>query len=126
MTLLFNHVFTHKFFLFQNGRTEITEVLPKFLSELSSSESDVSSESTAVSPMPGICDKILVKPGDQVEAKQPVAVIIAMKMEYVLKAPRDGIVKSVNADVGQSVAKGAVIIEFEQEEEVKPANPEKE
>lgn len=106
---------------FQNGRTQISEVLPKYLSELSSAENEESSESTVVSPMPGICDKILVKVGDKVEAKQPVAVIIAMKMEYVLKAPRDGVVKGVNADVGQSVAKGAVIIEFERKEEEETA-----
>lgn len=67
--------------------------------------------------MPGVCDRILVKPGDRVEDKQPVAVIIAMKMEYVLKAPKDGVVKSVNASVGKSVAKGDVIVAFEEEEE---------
>lgn len=69
--------------------------------------------------MPGICDKILVKPGDHVEANQPVAVIIAMKMEYVLKAPRNGIVESVNAELGKSVAKGEVIVKFEENEEPK-------
>lgn len=67
--------------------------------------------------MPGICDRIMVKAGDHVEAKQPVAVIIAMKMEYVLKAPKDGIVKSVNASVGKSVTKGDVIVAFEEEAE---------
>lgn len=75
------------------------------------------SESTAVSPMPGICDKILVKAGDHVEAKQPVAVIIAMKMEYVLKAPRDGIVKSINATVGKFVAKGEIVVAFEKDDD---------
>lgn len=67
--------------------------------------------------MPGVCDKVLIKAGDHVVAKQPVAVIIAMKMEYVLKAPKDGIVKSVNASVGKSVAKGDVIVAFEEETE---------
>lgn len=94
----------------------MNEIPPKFLSQISLSESTASG-STVVSPMPGVCDKVLVKVGDHVEAKQPVAIIIAMKMEYVLKAPKDGIVKSVNASVGKSVAKGAVIVAFEEEEE---------
>lgn len=93
----------------------MSEVLPKFLNQISVGESTTSG-STVVSPMPGVCDKIMVKPGDHVEAKQPVAVIIAMKMEYVLKAPKDGVVKSVNASVGKSVTKGAVIVAFEEEE----------
>lgn len=72
--------------------------------------------------MPGICDKILVQPGDTVEVNQPVAVIIAMKMEYVLKAPRTGIVKSVNAIVGEGVAKDAVVVSFEEDETDEPKN----
>lgn len=94
----------------------MSEVLPKFLNQISVGESTASG-STVVSPMPGVCDKVLVKAGDHVEAKQPVAVIIAMKMEYVLKAPKDGIVKSVNASIGKSVAKGDVIVAFEEEAE---------
>lgn len=66
--------------------------------------------------MPGVCDKILVKVGDQIDADQPVAVIIAMKMEYVLKAPRNGIVKSVSGQLGKNVAKGDVIVAFVEEE----------
>lgn len=76
--------------------------------------------------MPGVCDKIMVKVGDHVEAKQPVAVIIAMKMEYVLKAPKDGIVNKVNASIGKSVAKGDVIVAFEEEEEEEKTRQEEE
>lgn len=35
--------------------------------------------------MPGIIDKIFVNVGDEVQPGQSIAVIIAMKMEYVLK-----------------------------------------
>lgn len=40
-----------------------------------------------------------------------------MKMEHVLKAPRDGVVKSTGA-VGTNVAKNAAIVTFEDEDEV--------
>lgn len=65
--------------------------------------------------MPGVFDKILVNAGDRVKANTPVAVIIAMKMEYVLKAPRDGTVERVSTKLGQNVAKGEVIVKFEDE-----------
>lgn len=98
----------------QHGKTEFHLTLPKFLEELS--KVSVSSASTVVSPMPGICDKVLVKVGDHVKANQTVAVIIAMKMEYQLKAPRDGIVKSA-VTAGKNVAKDQVVIAFEEEEQ---------
>lgn len=89
---------------------------PKFLSERSNESASAAATSTIKSPMPGVCDKILVKAGDRVEANTPVAVIIAMKMEYVLKAPRDAIVKSVSTKLGQNVAKGETIVRFEDEQ----------
>lgn len=96
-------------------------VEPKFLAEQHSEQKSTSS--MVVSPMPGVCDKILVKVGDEIEANQPVAVIIAMKMEYVLKAPRNGTVKSVSSRLGKNVAKGDVIVAFVEEEfDEKPKN----
>lgn len=68
-----------------------------------------------VSPMPGVLDKMLVQPGDRVRAGEPVAVIIAMKMEHVLKAPRDGIVERVAGEAGTNVAKGAAVVTFVEE-----------
>lgn len=91
-------------------------MLPKFLSEISNENNGTASDKV-VSPTPGIFEKLLVKEGEHVKVNQPVAVIIAMKMEYVLKASKDGIVKSVNSKLGQSVTKGEVIVAFEQDEE---------
>lgn len=106
--------------MLQNGKTEFREVLPKFLSQLSTDGMGSASDKVT-SPTPGVFEKILVKKGEKVKVNQPVAVIIAMKMEYVLKAPKDGIVKSVNTKLGQSVKKGEVIVAFEVDEE-KPKN----
>ncbi len=60
--------------------------------------------------MPGIVDKINVKVGDLVKKGDPLCVMIAMKMEYVIKSAKDGVVKSVNCQVGQSVKKGARLV----------------
>ena len=54
-----------------------------------------------------------MKPGDTVEAGQPVAVIEAMKMENILRATKATKVKSVSAVVGESLSVDQVIVEFE-------------
>ena len=64
----------------------------------------------ALAPMPGVVDKVNVKVGDKVKKGDPLAVMIAMKMEYVIKSKRDGIVKSVGAVVGQNVKKSHKLV----------------
>jgi propionyl-CoA carboxylase alpha chain len=64
-------------------------------------------------PMPGLVTAIHVGVGDKVEAGQPLAVVEAMKMENILRAEKAGVVKSVNAAAGESLAVDAVILEME-------------
>jgi propionyl-CoA carboxylase alpha chain len=66
-----------------------------------------------LSPMPGLLVDVAVKPGQQVRAGERLAVIEAMKMENVLLAQRDAIVKTVAAGKGESLAVDQVILEFE-------------
>ena len=63
-------------------------------------------------PMPGVVRAIAVTEGQEVKAGETLAVVEAMKMENVLRAERDGVVKSIKARVGDSLAVDAVIIEF--------------
>ncbi len=66
-----------------------------------------------ICPMPGLLVALHVKAGDAVEAGQPLATVEAMKMENILRAEKTGIVKSVNAEQGDSLAVDAVILELE-------------
>jgi biotin carboxyl carrier protein len=66
----------------------------------------------ATSPMTGLVVKIHVSPGDAVGEDQPLFVIEAMKMEYVVRAPRDVVVADVNAVPGQSVELGEALVTF--------------
>ena len=66
-----------------------------------------------LSPMPGLLVDVAVKPGQKVLAGERVAVIEAMKMENVLFALQDGVVKSVVAKQGESLTVDQVIVEFE-------------
>ncbi|KWV54155.1 acetyl/propionyl-CoA carboxylase subuit alpha [Rhizobium altiplani] len=64
-------------------------------------------------PMPGVVTSITVGIGDVVEAGQTLAVIEAMKMENVLRAERQGIVKRILPTPGQSLSVDELIMEFE-------------
>jgi propionyl-CoA carboxylase alpha chain len=64
------------------------------------------------SPMPGLVISIAVAEGQEVKAGETLAVVEAMKMENVLRADRDGVVKRIHAKRGESLAVDAVILEF--------------
>ena len=63
-------------------------------------------------PMPGLVKAINVGAGQEVKAGDALAIVEAMKMENILRAERDGVVKTVNAKAGDSLAVDAVIMEF--------------
>jgi propionyl-CoA carboxylase alpha chain len=55
---------------------------------------------------------IAVVVGQEIKAGETLAVVEAMKMENVLRAERDGVVKAIKAKPGDSLAVDAVIMEF--------------
>ena len=66
-----------------------------------------------LSPMPGLLVQVAVQAGQKVQAGERVAVIEAMKMENVLFASADGVVKEIKAQQGASLAVDQAIVEFE-------------
>ncbi len=66
-----------------------------------------------ICPMPGLLVRLDVAAGDKVEAGQPLAVVEAMKMENILRAEKTGMVKSVAAKTGDSLAVDQVILELD-------------
>lgn len=63
-------------------------------------------------PIPGQIGRVMVAAGDRVEIGQPLLVLVAMKMENEIHAPRSGIVQSLNVRPGQSVALHTVLAEI--------------
>jgi len=61
-------------------------------------------------PMPGLVLRVLVEPGQQVEAGAGLAVLEAMKMENQIKAPVAGMVQAVRVEAGEAVKKGQVLV----------------
>lgn len=73
---------------------------------------DAAHAHSAGSPMTGTLVKVSVAAGDAVEPGQELFVVEAMKMEYVVRAPREGRVARVHANVGTSVELGGIVVEF--------------
>jgi len=65
-----------------------------------------------ISPMPGLIVSIDVKEGQDVKSGEGVAVVEAMKMQNIIRAERDGVVKKVHFAAGASVAADEVMIEL--------------
>jgi propionyl-CoA carboxylase alpha chain len=63
-------------------------------------------------PMPGLVVSIAVSEGQEVKAGETLAVVEAMKMQNVLRAERDGVVKKISATPGATLAVDALILEF--------------
>ena len=62
-----------------------------------------------IAPMPGKVVRVLVKPGDEVQARQGLIVVEAMKMENELRAAGAGRVREVFVKEGQSVEAGTAL-----------------
>jgi biotin carboxyl carrier protein len=68
---------------------------------------------SVTAPMPGRVVRVLVKPGDAVQARQGVVVVEAMKMENELRSPKAGVVRDVSVAPGTSVEAGRVLVVIE-------------
>ena len=64
-------------------------------------------------PMPGVVLQVLVAEGDRVEARQPLAVLEAMKMETPVLCPFDATIRRIHVAEGERVVAGAVLVELD-------------
>jgi propionyl-CoA carboxylase alpha chain len=97
------------------GASHLVDVLPEHVALLSRHMIEKVPPDLSrylICPMPGLLTRLDVAAGDAVEAGQPLAVVEAMKMENILRAEKTGVVKTINAKPGDSLAVDAVILEF--------------
>jgi acetyl/propionyl-CoA carboxylase alpha subunit len=71
-------------------------------------------QSAITAPMPGTVIRVLVKPGQRVEQREPLLVLEAMKMETPLVSPYDAMVKAVHVKEGEQVGGGTLLLELEE------------
>ncbi|XP_037591459.1 methylcrotonoyl-CoA carboxylase subunit alpha, mitochondrial-like isoform X2 [Cebus imitator] len=96
----------------QEGSVEIDIPVPKYLSSVGSE----GTQGDPLAPMTGTIEKVFVKAGDRVKAGDSLMVMIAMKMEHTIKAPKDGTVKKVLCREGAQASRHTLLVEFEEEE----------
>jgi len=65
-----------------------------------------------LAPMPGRVRRTLVSPGERVAKGQVVLILEAMKMEHAIRAPRDGVLRSIAHGEGELVEAGAALAEI--------------
>ena len=63
--------------------------------------------------MPGKVISLIARPGTEVEQGAPLLILEAMKMEHTISAPAKGKLKAFRFGVGDSVAEGAELVDFE-------------
>lgn len=95
------------------GGWKLSVPTPKFEKEMSSA---TGATGGAIAPMPGVIEKVFVTPGQTVAAGDPLVVMIAMKMEYVIKAAGPGVVEKVLFGQGDNVAKNTPLIKMKETE----------
>ena len=83
------------------------------LEQMGMSAANTAKASKLKAPMPGKVLEVMVQPEQTVAKGEGLLILEAMKMENVLKAEEDGIIKSVNVSVGDAVEKNNVLIDFE-------------
>jgi acetyl/propionyl-CoA carboxylase alpha subunit len=71
-------------------------------------------QSSVTAPMPGTVIRVLVAEGDEVQPRQPLVVLEAMKMETPLVSPYEGVVRRLHVTEGDQVAGGALLVELDE------------
>jgi biotin carboxyl carrier protein len=56
--------------------------------------------------MPGLILKVLVEKGQEVKTGDPLLILVAMKMENEIRAPKDGVVQELFVQEGKTVGSG--------------------
>ncbi|MEM9999967.1 MAG: acetyl/propionyl/methylcrotonyl-CoA carboxylase subunit alpha [Pseudomonadota bacterium] len=98
------------------GYTADAQALPTHIAVLKAlmpEKAEVDTSGMLLCPMPGLVVSLAVKEGDEIAAGGTLAIVEAMKMENVLRAERDVVVKSIKCAPGDSLAVDDVIMEFE-------------
>lgn len=99
--------------LFVDGQVGRVEAGPPSPARPGGSRRERHRSEDLAAPMPATVVRVLVEPGATVARGDTLIVLEAMKMELPIRAPRDGVVKSVHCAVGDLVQPGATLLDLE-------------
>lgn len=92
---------------------EVEDQFDQLLHKLGMDNLAATTISQLKAPMPGLVLNVLVEVGQAVSKDDSLLILEAMKMENVLKAPADAVIKKIEVEEKQSVEKNQILIEFE-------------
>ncbi|XP_060862861.1 methylcrotonoyl-CoA carboxylase subunit alpha, mitochondrial isoform X1 [Metopolophium dirhodum] len=96
----------------KDGKNEFTVVLPFDEKTIDSNEQDTGSNSTILAPTQSTVERVNVSLGDDICIGDPIVVLTAMKMEYVVKAQIEGKIEKILCKEGDSVRKGELLVKI--------------
>lgn len=114
--VLANDLANRKLTLLINGNKyeiNITDEYDELVKKLGLSVAAGQKVKEVKAPMPGLVLDVMAKIGQSVQKGDGLLILEAMKMENVIKAQGDGIVKLIQIEKGQTVDKGAILVEME-------------
>ncbi|WP_445219944.1 acetyl-CoA carboxylase biotin carboxyl carrier protein subunit [Bradyrhizobium sp. Pa8] len=95
------------------GRTHILRYRDQ-LRTLACSDEE-SNHLVARAPMPGVVIATRVSRGDVVSAGATLMLVESMKLEFVVRAPRSGVVERIHFKVGESFERDSALVTFSEE-----------
>lgn len=101
--------------LILNGKVVVLTVhtrLDELMEKMGFADVGAKKISDLKAPMPGLVLAIKVEEGQEVKKGDPLLVLEAMKMENIIKATADVVVKQIKMKKGQAVEKNQVLITF--------------
>lgn len=94
-------------------RLSIETILDQLVEEMGFSVGNFTSINQVYAPMPGLILEVMVHEGQEVKQGDPLLVLEAMKMENTIVAPRQGTVKNLLVEAGQTADKNQLLLEFD-------------
>lgn len=65
-----------------------------------------------ISPIPGVVIQIHAKAGSIMSVGDPLFVVEAMKMENIIAAKENGVVKNISVEIGEVISKGKILLRY--------------
>ncbi|WP_158281194.1 acetyl-CoA carboxylase biotin carboxyl carrier protein subunit [Dyadobacter jejuensis] len=94
-------------------RTELKDELDLLLTAMGMQTGTAKKLNVLRAPMPGLIQAIYKAEGEHISLGDNLLVLVAMKMENVLKSNGSGTVKSIKVKAGDIVEKNQVLMEFQ-------------
>lgn len=91
---------------------QVTTELDQLLKRLGMDNLNSNKVAQIKAPMPGLVLNLLVQEDDEVKKGDSLVILEAMKMENIIKAPADAVVKKIEVAKGDKIEKNTVLIQF--------------